>query len=503
MKKISKRSIIFIIFCFGLTLLNIIFFKKAYSINNIHDNKLFYITTLLLSLIELIIIIFLFIKNKKNYPLEKIFLLIIIPIGLLYLIFIPVGQVPDEHNHYARSYSISEGYLVSSVTEEGYGYAKLPNQVYNLLIAKRNNSYKITFNNIKEKYDGEESNIFFTNTSLYNFIVYIPQVTGIIIGKILHLPILLIAYLARLFNFIVYTILIYFSIKLIPFLKKYIIFFALLPISIQEAISISSDALTISLAIFLISYILYLKYNSKKIISNKEYILLFIISFILSMCKIVYFPLVFFVLILPKEKFKTKKERLLKLFLIIFFCILINGLWTLYASRYLVETNVGVNAKEQVLFLITHPIKYLIIILRTIKGSTVDLIYQLYGRYLLLIDLDIIKFYPLISILISIYLIATNEKKLEKKDRLLSIFIFICVIALIFTSLYIQWTPLKRNVIWGLQGRYYIPIMLLIPLFVYSKKISSKKIENDTIFILGYTVFQSISALCFIIYSCM
>ena len=36
-----------------------------------------------------------------------------------------------------------------------------------------------------------------------------------------------------------------------------------------------------------------------------------------------------------------------------------------------------------------------------------------------------------------------------------------CIICslLIYTSLYVQWTPLKYNIVNGIQGRYFIPLL--------------------------------------------
>ena len=59
--------------------------------------------------------------------------------------------------------------------------------------------------------------------------------------------------------------------------------------------------------------------------------------------------------------------------------------------------------------------------------------------------------------------------------KIVSIVVLGACILLIFTSLYVQWTPVKSNVIDGIQGRYFIPLLLLIPMI--ATKISDKKIK--------------------------
>ena len=41
---------------------------------------------------------------------------------------------------------------------------------------------------------------------------------------------------------------------------------------------------------------------------------------------------------------------------------------------------------------------------------------------------------------------------------------FLTIVLLIFTSLYIQWTAVGAPVIDGVQGRYFLPILLLVPI---------------------------------------
>ena len=51
-------------------------------------------------------------------------------------------------------------------------------------------------------------------------------------------------------------------------------------------------------------------------------------------------------------------------------------------------------------------------------------------------------------------------------DKLIMYAIFLAGFALMLTSLYIQWTPYMADTVQGVQGRYFIPLLLylLIPL---------------------------------------
>ena len=70
------------------------------------------------------------------------------------------------------------------------------------------------------------------------------------------------------------------------------------------------------------------------------------------------------------------------------------------------------------------------------------------------------------------------------------------IAVLILTSLYLQWTTCGADVIDGVQGRYFLPILLL-PAVVFCRKDSLKKyptlISNE--FLLYYGLFVNMVAL--------
>ncbi|MBQ3474593.1 MAG: DUF2142 domain-containing protein [Bacilli bacterium] len=494
-----KNNGIFIVFCICFIILNLYYLNK--TVTNANKETKIIISSVFI-IIEIVFLILL--KTKfKSAKIEKIFLLIAVPIGLLYLVIFPIGQIPDENTHYLRSYAISEGYIVSDVNDKGVGSAYLPDNVLNNFYGgEKNHSYSEVAKNIFEKSDNlEKKKYYFSNTSLYNFIIYVPQTTGILMGKILHLPPLMIAYLARLFNFATYILLLYFAIKLIPFLKKYVMLVALLPISLQEGVSLSPDALAISLSLLFVSLILYYRYEYKEKISNKKYTLLLTLSTILSLCKIVYIPILLLLLLIPQERFKSKKDKYIKVFLLIMICVIINGAWTIFATRYLNESNPGVNSSDQVKYILTSPFNYIGVMLKTTKEHYTEFLHQVFGKDLGALNISTYKLYPIISgsiLLVLSFICSIKNKIKNNKERIIYLFIPITIILLIFTSLYVQWTPLKNDVIIGIQGRYFIPILIFVPLiFIGLFKKKNIKFDESKInpYIFGFIIFQLINAI--------
>lgn len=180
------------LFCLCLVLLNLLL---LFGLVDLKATK----RGLISIIFEFIILIFFSfvykISTKKNMKIEKMFIIYFIVIGIGYLFLFPIGSLPDEVNHFMRSYEISNGDLVSKKCKTDNGHAAgcnyITSEIRDSIIMSgasyknNNNVSKIKFNKKSKKFYTE-----FTNTSLYSFVCYIPQATGILVAKILNLPIL-------------------------------------------------------------------------------------------------------------------------------------------------------------------------------------------------------------------------------------------------------------------------------------------------------------------------
>lgn len=477
----------------GLTIVTLNFLTLGnlqYTSGNnftISNSKIIFALTLLFEVIMCILIDF-FVKKKK--PIEKIFLLIAVPLGLLYMVLIPIGRVPDEGNHFLRAYEISEGYLISDKNEKnGNGGRTLSDDTSKIFESKNNKStYGDLIENSKIKKSNRKSFKNFTNMSLYSFVCYIPQVIGILIGKILHLPTLYIAYLGRLTNFVFWILLMYFAIKLIPFKKICILVVSFMPMMLQEAASLSADALTIGMSFFLISYVLHIKYDKEKV-DKKDKIILSISSIVMSLCKIVYLPICLTLFLIPFNKFKSKKDKYVNIISLAFIVIFINLFWLKISSTYLIEFNAGVSSIDQVKFILMHPVDYIKIFYQSLYNNIALYVYNIIGFSLCWFDVNLSYLYVFMYLfMIIIVFVLDNTKKIDKWDKWMQAFIIVSTVALMFTSLYVQWTPVGASVIDGVQGRYFIPLLLPIMILTNFNGIESFKNKNKFIMITSYLI---------------
>ena len=113
---LRNRVPILMFFCFSL--LNIFFLCWNFSFYNLTFGTTFILLLVGSIILEIILCLFLFIAKSKKWPIEKLFLVIGLIVGLFYVFAIPPGRAPDEESHFFRVYELSTGHLVSDVSEK-------------------------------------------------------------------------------------------------------------------------------------------------------------------------------------------------------------------------------------------------------------------------------------------------------------------------------------------------------------------------------------------------
>ncbi|OFY47411.1 MAG: hypothetical protein A2W85_01745 [Bacteroidetes bacterium GWF2_41_31] len=155
---------------------------------------------------------------------HRMFLLIAIIWGLIMIFIIGPLQIPDETNHFFRAYQVSQFKFMPEVKNNILG-GELPSSFWILISNFSNIPYhaeeKLSFalidSSLRVKVNPDETTfMLFSNTALYSPIPYIPQATGISIGKLFSLPPLILLYLGRLFNLALWIIMVYTAIKNYP-----------------------------------------------------------------------------------------------------------------------------------------------------------------------------------------------------------------------------------------------------------------------------------------------
>lgn len=452
--------------------------------------KLFNMVAITASLVAIIVAIFIFLK--KDISVEKVFLYTIPIMCLMFLVIMPMFKSHDEQRHWLRAYEVSEGHIFTQVHNnkvESY----LPKNVVDPLdtywrditydtIRKSTN---VSLDNDKKEYTD------MSYVAVYSPIQYIPQAIGIALTRIFTDNVLMMAYSARVTNLLFALLIMYFAIKTTPIGKKAFLLLSMLPLSIEAFSSMSPDAMTISIAFLFIAYIFKMIYEKEKKVNKKDIVIITILSIIIALCKIVYIPLVGLLILLPKEKFRSGKRKWITVTLIILLAITLNLTWLFTANQYLSLSSEGVSG-GQISYILKNPIEYIKIFLYSLNVNGQRYLTSLFGGELGWNEFSLYFFVPYIYCALFIFVSITDKTetklgKLEMWKKVIMLLIVLAIFALIFTSLYVQWTSPEDTSIKGVQGRYFIPFMPLVAILLESIKITTKYKEISIIKTIAIT----------------
>lgn len=487
------------------------------------------------SIIFLLAVLFIDIDKIK---LHNMFLILGLCIGFLYIFIVPIGGIPDENAHWYKSYEVSLGHFISDKNEEGYGGRIMNSKLKSVLTTDFNVENEAGLNYIFEdsikdlnvryeeanKKEDTEEFIEFSNTAIYPSISYLPQALGISIARLFTNSLRVQAYSARIVNFLVYMFIMWYAMKLLPDKKMLLFLIAFLPISIEQAASMSLDGLVMASTTLLIAYVLNLVYekDSERKIKLKDIFILGVVSIITSITKVIYLPICLILLLIPKERFKDTKQK----YLIILGIILVATICDLFVigGSFGYKNRIArfdANTKVQIIDgIIKNPVQFVKVCLATIKKYGVENILEIFGNGLSWQDVDISPIYVFVLMVLVLGEIFVHKKddnssnvldenitykKLKiNKSTVLKVFlgaVFLILVLAIFVTEYATINSVGSLYIEGIQGRYYVPLILLLG-FVFMDNITlinkNKDLPKSYIFMI--LLFVNLHALTYIMF---
>lgn len=401
------------------------------------------------------------IAGRRKWKTENLFLILYGVIGLLYFMIIPISGVPDEMAHMSRVYGITEGDLIASVDEKGRSGSMLPS---NLLYDWKGSNMKLV--DAAENADAllTDERVFtaYSNTALYSPFTYVPQCIGVAAGRILSDRIYGIAYIGRFLSWLIVGAILYWSIRILPFGKNTAALIVMLPMSMQENISLAGDSFTTAVVIAFVSYVLYLCYG-KGLLKKRDYALLFLLLFFVASCKIVYVPICLLAFLIPVSRFPGRRNYLGTVAAAASMVLVLTLGWLMISSRSLMEFREGVNTAEQVRYILCHPGEFLGVLVKTVLEWGDSWVENLFGTSLGWLTIECKVMIIAICAVVLVYVAVKEQVSWKTGIRFCpNLMLVSCgiIFLLICTSLYVQWTAVGKDVIEGIQGRYFLPILL-------------------------------------------
>lgn len=349
---------------------------------------------------------------------------------------------------------------------------------------------------------------------------YFPMSIGYNLAKILQLPFTMCFQIGKIFNLLFYVLLMAYAIKISKIGKLLLTFLALLPTNIFLASEYSYDPAVIAgTTIFIVQIINLLLNKTTKFDFKTAIIMIASISYA-CFAKAIYAPLILLFLLIPKDKFKSvKQSRLAKVGMSILMILLLSlaVFPSLNGGSQSDARGGDTSVSRQFSTIINHPLDYAKLLTNT-AGKQFN--YRLIGNDTLrnfsymnpkiipssnqmdLVDKDRSNaYYLLLIILIFLFLTDSKGNQLTKKQRLVGIGVVLSIIILIWSALYLSFTPVGSDTINGVQNRYFIPLLFIFLLLIQPKNIHNKipqKIYNSLPMVIT-TIITIIMLYCFIL----
>lgn len=448
---------------------------------------------------------------------EYFFLAFAAPLGFLLVFLTPPLQAPDEQSHFFQSYSVSNLDFVWDKFEINnkvtYG-PELPKSVFDasdqFMSQAGKPNVKITLSQYKQyisqPLNADDTEYRKSGTS-YTPLVYLPQAVGINIGKLFDASPIILIWLARIANLVVWLVVIFLAIRLFPVAKWALLALALNPVAVFLSASMSADVMNIALAFLFVSLIFATVKDKEKYISRKRLFVIFLVLVGLALTKPVSIIFGLLLFVLPWKKFKTKLKYILFAFLAIFIAASTTLAWNALvgegtqASIQLQRPGEGVDPPMQLRNVLTDPVDFIVLLVKNYvivsPGYYGDAVFNTFFGVFGWLDSSIpvwTIFLYIIGLIIAILYQFGRGASFSAKQKILFFIIFMGFVTANILAMYLVYTPFDRQIIEGVQGRYFIPAsILLLGIFTGRNKLlnlSEKKliIILASIFIVIFTI---------------
>lgn len=418
----------------------------------------------------------------KRWTLQRLFPIVAVMLGVLYMYALPTFSVPDEMSHFNAAYALS-GQMLGQEDNEIWIMLNMRrcDQAYHdtTLTADSYDKFAATFSG-----DVDERMQYVLNYNTHcKTAAFVPAI-GISIARLLHLNFGWVSLLGRCCQLALYIATVTYALTILPKGKRILFVVALLPITMQQACSFSYDCELLAAAFVTIALSMHWWTDGlppmKKTPRLVEYVLYLIAAVYLCTIKNgVYAVLLLLPIVLMAGTWWRGAERhqkrtmlgavagMLLVAVLLFFVF--DGMGRL---RYLLGQNFYIEYCDAYaasgLQRFLRPKESLLILLRTVKEKGGFYLVSMVGGLLSNLDIVIPRgvYYP-IAVCLLVAMVRTRdeqpeisgEKQLTMANRVSILVVATISILLVMLAMWVTWTPWYAQVIEGVQGRYFLPLL--------------------------------------------
>ncbi len=450
---------------------------------------------------------------------HRVFLWFAIPVGLVLIWFIPPFQSPDEHFHFYRAVHVAEGHWVGNIRGGDRVGGMLPAGV--ISVAEH-------FRRLRFDYDARtdaadiskagamklrlDSLVFadFPNTGYMPPASYFPAAIAIYTGIKIGFSPLMLLYAARLATFLLWLLLMYRAIRLMPMLRWLMVFLALLPAHIALATTLNPHNLMYGVSFYLIGRAIRWAYFERGKVYRHEWWTFLTGAMFLTLNYFVYAPITAVFLLVSPRKTGGWLSFSRRIFTLIILQVALVIMWSKYTTDWFIPydsydttvrdqltMNPGVNPEAQLKFIKSDPIRFLSIEVTSIIDSAPATMAHYFTKFgweknYLPWPIMLLLVFGLIACMTMHPEGAYNPPPIH---RLLMLSLAIACAVGLGAGIYLVWSPVGATVISNLSGRYFIPIFPLLWLSMAYPVVSHKAAQRLPSIVIGTITISHISLL--------
>ena len=432
---------------------------------------------------------------------KRWFFLFYLLVGIPYVILTGPFRAPDERNHFLRSYEISEGRFHPFIAN-GYPGDNLPSSLSRLSEALGDHSdHHIQATQISVArslpFASEPREFVEFSTAVYSPLAYVPSALSIMAGRMLGAGPLALVYFARCGNLLVGAWLISLAMSYAGFARWAALIVALLPMTLAQVASVSADAMSFGISFLWIAMVLAIAVTRRVGVSRPRVVLLVCLALALSQLRPPYPLLGLLVFLIPMKRF-GRKAAVLACSAVIAASLLPAVAWNAAGAGLYVKPipEQNIEPAGQVKWVVKHPGPFLHRVKQDLKMRGLEYWEQLVGRLgwlnIRLPSWIIAGFAAALAV--NLFLSPRESPAPLWWQRVaLAVVILSGGLAIEF-MLYLTFNPVGSAFIFGVQGRYLIPLALLAA-FAFSNSLLSRP-PFDLLLKLACSLFVVSAHLC-------
>jgi uncharacterized membrane protein len=409
-----------------------------------------------------------FTPRRAFLPLAWIF-------GTLFALVTPPFQVPDEFMQFYRAYQVSEGRLTAyrhGADIGGYLPASLKefsdcvwgNHPFDPDV--KANVHDIWAAHVIPLRPGDRRFFGFANVSWHSPMNYFPQAAAIALVRQFGVGPMGLFYAGRLGNLLSWSLLVYFAVRLVPILDWTVALLALTPMCLAQAASLSADA-TVNGVCFLFVAAAMRCALGEGIIPRFHVIGLAVLGAAVALAKTAYLPLSILFLLIPSNRFASRRRYWLTFALFTLICAATMIGWSMCTFGFSSYSMPGVSPHQQAIYMLHHPLR--IVHMEVGMLLSVPFISSLIGQlgwHEIRLSLPCTVAYWIVLLWTTRIGGWPNLQITLRQRAVLATAVCGCWLA-VFSLIYLTFAKVGEHSITGLQGRYLIPATLPFFLMLY------------------------------------